>query len=45
MSKSFTNHNGDVYTWDEDAGRYLLEEKKSKAKKSVKKSASTKKGN
>jgi hypothetical protein len=36
MSKEFTNHNGDVYTWDEDAGRYLLT-KTAKPKKATSK--------
>ena len=49
--EEWTDKNGDVYRLDKDAPegvvRYLLVEKakKSKAKKSVKKDASTKKGN
>lgn len=48
MTESWTDKNGDVYVLDANAPegvvRYVLQ-KKSKAKKSVKKNASSKKGN
>tara|TARA_R100000734_G_C3316170_1_gene108549 strand:+ start:193 stop:339 length:147 start_codon:yes stop_codon:yes gene_type:complete len=48
MTESWTDKNGDVYVLDAKAPEGVIryvKEKKSKAKKSVKKNASSKKGN